>query len=48
MDTKWSPALIADYIAKYINSKSSVEGPEGKIDMIVTFDEHGISYHQNH
>ena len=38
MDTKWSPALIADYVVKYCKQKVSVDGPKGKIDIIVTFD----------
>lgn len=48
MDTKWSPDLIADYIAKYCNQKSSIDGEEGKINMIVTFDGQGVSGHPNH
>ena len=48
MDKAWAPELIADYIVKFCKQKESIEGPEGKIHMIVTFDEHGISYHPNH
>lgn len=48
MDKQWAPALIASYIEKYCKQKETIEGPEGKIHLIVTFDEHGVSYHPNH
>ena len=48
METKWSPELIADYIGKYCNQKSSLDGKDGKINMIITFDEYGVSGHANH
>ncbi len=38
MDKNWPPALIADYITKFCKQKEHTDGPEGKIDMMVTFD----------
>ena len=48
MDKQWAPELVASYIEKFCKQKETNEGPEGKINMIVTFDEHGVSYHPNH
>jgi len=48
MDKDWAPPLIANCIQKFCNTKETIDGPAGKIDLIVTFDEHGISYHPNH
>ena len=48
MDKSWAPELIANYIEKYCKQKESIDGPEGKIHTVITFDEHGISSHPNH
>ena len=48
MDIKWAPELVADYVTKWCKSKESIDGSEGKIDMIITFDEGGVSGHTNH
>ena len=48
MDTDWSAELIADYVAKWCKQKETTDGPEGKIDIIITFDEKGVSGHCNH
>ena len=48
MDTKWAPELVADHITKWCKQKESIEGAEGKINIIVTFDDHGVSGHVNH
>ena len=47
MDVKWGPDLVAEQIMKYLTAKSR-QGKENEINTIVTFDEHGISYHPNH
>jgi len=48
MDQNWSPDLIADIVVRHCKQKESLEGPKGRIDMIVTFDEGGVSGHPNH
>ena len=48
MDNKWAPGLIADYIVKHCRSKESLDGKEAMIDIIVTFDDEGVSLHPNH
>lgn len=48
MDKNWAPELIAEQVAKFCRQKEATEGPTGKIDMIVTFDEEGVSNHPNH
>ena len=48
MDTTWSPDLIADYVAKYCKQKAATDGAVHKIDIIMTFDNQGISSHPNH
>lgn len=48
MNTTWAPTLVADYIAKHCQMKENVDGREGKINMIITFDDHGVSGHPNH
>ena len=47
MDAKWGPDLVAEQINKYLTAKLR-EGPEHKINIIITFDEYGVSYHPNH
>ena len=48
MDNQWAPALIADYVSKHCKNKEQLDGEAGKIDIIVTFDQWGISNHPNH
>ena len=48
MDQKWAPDLIAEKISQYCRQKEATEGPDGKIDIIVTFDDWGVSNHPNH
>ena len=48
MDVNWSPDLVAEHVTKWCKQKESIEGAEGKIDIIVTFDEYGVSDHCNH
>ena len=48
MDVNWAPGLVADYIVKHCNQKENLDGKKAKIDMIMTFDEHGVSSHPNH
>ena len=47
MDVKWGPNLVAEQINKYLTAKMR-EGAEHKINMVITFDEYGVSYHPNH
>lgn len=47
MKTEWSEELVAEQVTKYLTAKSR-EGPEHKIDIIVTFDELGMTEHPNH
>ena len=48
MDIKWAPDLIADHVTRFCNQKESIDGPANKINMIVTFDDQGVSGHPNH
>ena len=48
MDQNWAPELVANQIEKFCKHRESVDGPEGKINILITFDEHGISSHPNH
>lgn len=48
MDTKWSPGLVADTISRHCKQKERVDGRDGRIDIIVTFDDQGVSGHPNH
>mmetsp|Transcript_16041 Transcript_16041/g.20305 ORF Transcript_16041/g.20305 Transcript_16041/m.20305 type:complete len:304 (-) Transcript_16041:207-1118(-) len=48
MDVKWAPGLIADYVVKHCKQRESLDGESAKIDIIVTFDEGGVSGHPNH
>ena len=48
MDILWSADLVADHVTKWCKQKETVDGPQGKIDIIMTFDEHGVSGHINH
>ena len=43
----WAPELVADCIAKYCQQKESLEGANHKIDMLVTYDSHGITFDAN-
>ena len=47
-DNNWAPALIAEYVVKHCKQREALDGESGKIDIIVTFDQYGISYHPNH
>jgi|LakMenE01Jun11ns_1017448.scaffolds.fasta_scaffold9325297_1 N-acetylglucosaminylphosphatidylinositol deacetylase len=42
MQVKWPAGLVAQQVSKYLNSSQE------KIDIIVTFDDFGVSYHPNH
>ena len=48
MDILWSADLVADHVTKWCKNKETVDGPQGKIDIIMTFDEQGVSGHINH
>ena len=48
MENKWSPELVAEHVTKWCKQKETIEGPDGKINIIVTFDEDGVSGHLNH
>lgn len=48
MDKKWPAELVAEQVAKFCRQKEASEGPTGKINTIVTFDNHGVSLHPNH
>ena len=47
MDKEWATNLVAEQIDKYLKAKVN-EGEEHRINMIVTFDEYGVSSHPNH
>ena len=47
METKWASGVVANHVRQYLNRKAA-EGEDQKIDIIVTFDEYGVSYHPNH
>ena len=47
MDKKWGKDLIAEHINRYLTAKMRL-GKESEIQILVTFDEYGISYHPNH
>ena len=38
VDKQWAPGLIADYIMKHCKQKENLDGDNGKINMIVTYD----------
>ena len=52
MSVTWHPRLISDLLttafAPKMASISSEEVPETTIDVIITFDAHGVSLHPNH
>lgn len=48
MEINWAPGLIADYIVKHCKQKENLDGAGGKIDIIMTFDDQGVSNHPNH
>lgn len=48
MDIKWAPELVADHIVRYCKQKEAIDGEDGRIDIIITFDEGGVSGHTNH
>ena len=47
MDKKWGVDLVAEQITRYLTAKMKL-GKDSEIDIIVSFDEHGISSHPNH
>ena len=47
MDKIWGADLVAEQITRYLTAKMKL-GKDNEIDIIVSFDEHGISYHPNH
>ena len=44
-NNKWAPLVVAENVERILSNKAS-EGEQ--IDIIVTFDEYGISSHPNH
>jgi N-acetylglucosaminylphosphatidylinositol deacetylase len=52
MTASWDPKLISSLLAHAfapkINSASTKQGPEATIDVLITFDEYGVSSHPNH
>ena len=38
MDKTWAPELVANQIEKFCKHRESIDGPEGKIDILITFD----------
>ena len=48
MDIHWAPELVADFVTKWCMQKEASDGPSCKIDIIITFDDEGVSGHTNH
>jgi len=48
MDSKWAPELIAEQVTRFCKQKEATDGAISKIDIIVTFDNGGVSAHPNH
>ena len=47
MDKKWGKDLIAEHLTRYLTAKMR-QGKENEIDILISFDEYGISSHPNH
>ena len=47
METEWAPGVVANYVRQFL-SKKAAEGDDEKIDIVMTFDDQGVSHHKNH
>jgi N-acetylglucosaminylphosphatidylinositol deacetylase len=52
MTASWDPKLISSLLAHAfapkMKSAATNQGPEATIDILITFDQHGVSSHPNH
>jgi N-acetylglucosaminylphosphatidylinositol deacetylase len=50
MTAKWDPELLSDFLLRQLTTQaeSGSKPLQTKIDVIITFDQNGISYHPNH
>ena len=47
MEIEWPKGLVANHVQQFMQQKAA-EGEDEKIDIVMTFDEWGVSYHKNH